>query len=216
MDALRGEMLWYDDAPSNVAEDILRKVHRPTILPAPISDSRDLRRFECHLKGNGVGKYFSVAEIVRPNRPDVAAASGWEDLTPPAFCWGLSTLLICLADRMREAAGSPVTLRNYWRPQSYNSMVSSSGIDSDHPNAAGIDLDFKSIQARQAALSWLCDFINATENSARVSVGLGAQTLHVGVLSPLGSRYWTYDSWSGAVPETLVRMAEMPFLRVYA
>ena len=141
MDALRGEMLWYDDAPSNVAEDILRKVHRPTILPAPISDSRDLRRFECHLKGNGVGKYFSVAEIVRPNRPDVAAASGWEDLTPPAFCWGLSTLLICLADRMREAAGSPVTLRNYWRPQSYNSMVSSSGIDSDHPNAAGIDLE---------------------------------------------------------------------------
>jgi hypothetical protein len=208
---LSNEMLWSDDAPSSVAEDILRRYHRPTILPAPRSADRSQKRFEHHLKANGVGEHFSVNEITTPNHVDIASQAGWVDLTPPAFTWGVSCLLVWMADRMRQAANSPVSMRNYWRPQSYNSRVASSGIESDHPNACGLDLDFSSAGARSNAQDWLRDFVSSTENVARVSVGLGGQSIHVGVLSPSASRYWTYDSYNEAVPDEFTRMADMPF-----
>lgn len=215
MAELADEMLWHDYAPSSVAEGILRKWHRPTVLPAPANASLDLLRFEYHLKANGVGDYFSVHEIVAPNHPDKASSVGYMHLTPPAHTWGVACLLVWIADQMRSVADSPVVLRNYWRPQSYNKLVASSGIESDHPNACGIDLDFQNESARRDALDWLCTWLRQSGNAARASVGIGAKTLHVGVLSPNGSRYWTYDSFNESdVPSEISEMAHWPSFRL--
>ena len=200
MPELVDEMLWHDYAPSSVAEAILESWTSRTILPAPPTARQDRRGFEYHLKANGVGEYFSAKEIVTPHVADAAASVGYSELVPPGHTWGVVCLLVWLADQLREAAGSPVAMRNLWRPQSYNARVANSGIESDHPNACGVDLDFISGASRQSAEDWLAKWLDydASENvhnAARLSIGLGHQTLHVGVLSPNGSRCWRYDSY---------------------
>ena len=195
MPSLDQEMLWHDYAPSSVAERILEQASGRTILPAPTSARRDRLGFEYHLKSNGVGEHFRIVEIVTPNDRGKAAAVGYSELVPPGHTWGVVCLLVWLADQLREAANSPVAMRNLWRPQSYNRRVAKSGLESDHPNACGIDLDFGSSSARQDAEDWLAGWVSDTSNVARLSVGLGDQSLHVGVLSPNGSRHWRYDSY---------------------
>lgn len=192
---LSSEMLWHDYAPSSVAERILEKQTDRTILPAPASARRDRLGFECHLKSNGVGDHFSIAEIVTPNDRRKAQSVGYNELVPPGHTWGVVCLLVWLADQLREAVGSPVGMRNLWRPQSYNRQVAKSAITSDHPNACGIDLDFGRSSARQEAEDWLAGWVVDNNNVARLSVGLGDESLHVGVLSPNGSRHWKYDSY---------------------
>ncbi len=196
---LSSEMLWHDYAPSSVAERILEKQTDRTILPAPATARMDRTGFEYHLKSNGVGQYFNAAEIVTPNDSTKAESVGYDELVPPGHTWGVVCLLVWLSDQMREAAGSSVSMRNLWRPQSYNEKVAGSKLESDHPNACGVDLDFRTSTARQDAENWLSDWVVETQNVARLSVGLGGHTLHVGVLSPNGSRHWKYDSYNKQV-----------------
>lgn len=205
--SLDQEMLWHDYAPSRIAEQVLANCDARVMNPAPPSARQDRAGLEYHLRSNGAGEYFSINEIVTPNHRDKARACGYSELVPPGHCWGVVTLVVWLADRLREAADSPAAMRNLWRPQSYNSKVASSGIDSDHPNACGADLDFGSAAAREKAEDWLADWITETGNSARVSVGLGGQTLHVGVLSPNGSRHWKYESYSSSVNPVFAGLA---------
>lgn len=195
MPPLDQEMLWHDYAPSSVAEEILEQAVERTTLPAPSSARQDRLGFEYHLKSNGVGEHFNVREIVAPNDRRKSESVGYSELVPPGHTWGVVCLLVWLADQLREAAASPVSMRNLWRPQSYNELVAKSGLESDHPNACGMDLDFGAWQARQEAEDWLASWVEETQNAARVSVGLGHQSLHVGVLSPNGSRHWRYDSY---------------------
>lgn len=201
---LRHEMLWHDYAPSSVAEQILARELDRVILPAPLSARRDLEGLRWHMHANGVGQHFSAREIAAPHQRQKASECGYTQLVPPGHTWGVVCLLVWIADQMREAAAGPVTMRNLWRPQSYNTLVASSGIESDHPNACGMDLDFGTPERREAALEWLVGWLGRTSNAARLSVGLGGSTLHIGVLSPRGSRYWRYDSYPGDVPAAIV------------
>lgn len=140
-------------------------------------------------------RYFSHREVVTPNHPDRARQAGYDDLTPPRHLWPWAVLVLTLGDALREAVGSPVTLRNLYRPMSYNRLVASSGIRSDHPNGAGGDYDFGSVAERRTAEAEIRR-IAAEHAELQVSLGLGARTLHVGCLSPQGSRSWYYDSYS--------------------
>jgi hypothetical protein len=209
--ALINEMIYHSYAPSSVAEDILRKVHRKTILPAPDNnDMRDAGRLCLHLESNDVARRFKIEEITTPRDVTKAAKAGYSDFCPPAHTWGVVSLLMWLADQMREQAKTPITLRNLWRPQSYNEMVAKSGIESDHPNACGMDLGFQGSQACDRARDWLAEWVTTTDNAAQLSVGLGSSTMHVGVLSPKGTRHWTYKSWGNQpVPAVFTRMQWM-------
>ncbi len=194
-------MLWSTAAPSAAAEKILSEHHRPTIIPAPLQPlNGDKLKFHHHLVANGVGRYFDTDEIVTPNDKAKAESVGYDEFVPPEHTWGVVTLLVWIADQMRHEAGSPVKMRNLWRPMSYNRLVSTSGIESDHPNACGMDLDFKTSSARQEAEDWMAALIEASDNAARLSIGLGHKTLHVGVLSPCGSRSWKYKSYGSEEP----------------
>lgn len=140
-------------------------------------------------------EFFSVAEIVTPHHPSKAHQAGFEELVPPLHLWPWSLLVLRLGDEMRSAVGHPVALRNLYRPMSYNQLVASSGIMSDHPNACAGDFDFHSEDARRTAESVIRGRA-ASDPSLEVSLGMGARTLHVGVMSPIGARHWFYDSYS--------------------
>ena len=105
-------------------------------------------------------------------------------------------LVLTLGDRMRDAVAAPVTLRNLYRPMRYNRLVAKSGIRSDHPNGAAGDFDFSSGAQRQTAEDAMRQ-VAADHPELEISLGLGARTLHVGCLSPEGSRSWFYDGYSG-------------------
>jgi hypothetical protein len=203
-------MIYHSHAPSRAAEEILQIYHRKTIIPAPDTAFQDSRRLDLHLRSNDVARRFNIGEIVKPHKASAAKSVGYTELCPPAHTWGVVALLMWIADELREASGAPVNLRNLWRPQSYNALVAESGIDSDHPNACGMDLDFKGPSEREKALEWLIEWVTTSDNAAQVSVGLGGRTLHVGVLTPRGTRHWTYDSWGGRpVPAVFTRLRWM-------
>lgn len=149
--------------------------------------------FADYLTENGV-THFSVDEAVRPNHPNKARQAGFSDLTPPRHLWPWAVLVLTLGDRLRAAVGAPVTLRNLYRPMSYNRLVATSGIRSDHPNAAAGDFDFRTGAQRRTAEGEIRR-LAAQHPELEVSLGLGARTLHVGCLSPKGSRSWYYDSY---------------------
>jgi len=139
-------------------------------------------------------EFFSVEEVIRPNHPDTAREVGYEVLIPPLHLWPWSLLVLRVGDRMRRAVDHPVRLRNLYRPMSYNALVASSGIDSDHPNACAGDFDFRTGDHRRVAEDLIRDLSRA-HPELDVSLGLGARTLHVGIMSPKGKRHWFYDSY---------------------
>ena len=189
--------------PGAKAEQIL-----DTLRPAPSSET-SLERFQDYLSERDVARHFSVPlEVCAPHDMAKAMECGYREFVPPEHMWPVAALLMHIADRCRDAVGEPVTLRNYWRPMSYNRLVSKSSIDSDHPNACGIDLDFASISSRQLAQEHVEGLVIRTNNAVRLSIGLGARSLHIGVLN--GSRYWTYGSFDALdekVPQTFREMA---------
>lgn len=170
------------------------------IAPPPEGADDDLPGLSAYLKQCGVGEHFTVTEICRPNNLKKAGDAGYLHLCPPVHVWPAVAILAAIADRLRRAAKSPVKWRNGWRPQSYNCQVAKSGIDSDHPNGCGVDLDFRGKSEHDRAL-WTLNGIAAIAGAQLdLSVGVGGVTLHIGVFSPKGARHWTYPSWVGKVP----------------
>ena len=169
----------------------------------PSGQENSIPGLERYLDAYGVGRYFNIDEITGPRDKEKAEGCGYVFFVPPVHTFPLLASAVALADILRGASGAPVTMRNSWRPQSYNSAVSSSGIDSDHPNACAVDLDFSSEAAHAKALAVLNGIAYVSGRELQLSVGIGAITLHVGVLSPRGARFWTYDSFKGAVPAGL-------------
>ena len=154
-----------------------------------------------------IGRHFTVKEVCEPNNASAAEDTGYTWLVPPPPRWPIVGVLLWVADEMRDLVDAPVSMRSLWRPFSYNVQVAKSSIESDHPNACGTDLDFKSAEDREKAMYWLCGFISANPQ-LEVSVGIGKKTLHVGVLSPQGRRHWTYDSFGdGKVPHQIAHSA---------
>lgn len=199
--ALAQEMRYHDVSTSPWAQSIVLArdlVDRRGELPPMTGGyAPTIRDFGESLRSFGVGRYFSVGELIIPNHTPKAIQAGYAAFVPPPHLWGVTVILLWIADRLRHYACGPVRLRNYWRPQSYNRLVSTSKIDSDHPNACAFDLDFADAAARERAQAWLEGFAVGWGERLKLSVGYGAQTLHVGVLSPQGRRTWTYDSFAG-------------------
>ncbi len=164
--------------------------------------------FQQYLDAVGV-THFAAWEYVIPNNPTVAAGCGYTILLPDRSWWRKGAALGLLADQLRALVNEPVNLRNWWRPDCYNNGVGGAP-GGDHPDADALDLDFASERSRADAQRYLCDEywlqdIVAPEEIApgsnlnprlNMSVGLGAITIHVGLLSSNGRRFWKYDSYT--------------------
>lgn len=164
--------------------------------------------FQSYLDGVGV-TYFSAREYVTPNNPSVAAACGYSILLPERSLWPRAGALGLLADQLRMLVNEPVVLRNWWRPPCYNEGVGGAA-GGDHPDGDALDLDFRSSRSRADAQRYLCSTywlmdIVAPEDiepgsnlnpRLNMSAGLGGETIHLGLLSRNGRRYWKYSSYS--------------------
>ena len=138
--------------------------------------------------------FFSVDEVVKPHRPEKARQAGFTELLPPLHLWPWALLVLAVGDAMRREVEQPIRLRNVYRPMSYNKLVAKSGLRSDHPNACSGDFDFRTQSARRSAEHLLRQF-HQDKPELEMSLGMGAKTLHVGIMSPKGSRHWFYDSY---------------------
>lgn len=164
--------------------------------------------FQAYLDAVGV-THFAAWEYVVPNNPSVATGCGYTILLPERAMWPRAGALGLLADRLRQLVNEPVTLRNWWRPPCYNEGVGGAP-GGDHPDADALDLDFRSARSRADAQRFLCETywlrdIVAPEDIApgsnlnprlNMSIGLGGETIHLGLLSRNGRRYWQYSSYT--------------------
>lgn len=194
--------------------DQLRLSIARIILGASIPDAPDMKgvtsqdaaklKFDAWWDALGL-RYFAADEATYPHRPNIARRLGWVHLVPPVQLWPWLGLVMHIADEVRDSVGRPVTLRNAWRPSNYNAAVAKS-TDSDHIDACGIDLDFDSVESRRVAEGVLRRHYDRAE--LQLSLGLGAQSIHVGVLSRKGQRHWFYES---ALPEQRRGFYREPF-----
>ncbi len=164
--------------------------------------------FQAYLDATGV-QHFAAWEYVVPNNEAVATRCGLSLLLPEHARWPRAAALGLLADQLRRLVNEPVTLRNWWRPPCYNEGVGGAA-GGDHPDADALDLDFRSARSRAAAQRMLCETywqrdLVAPEEIApgsnlnprlNMSIGLGGVTIHLGLLSRNGRRFWRYDSYS--------------------
>lgn len=183
------------------------------ILNGSLDDPRDYRSsnegFQAYIDDVGVISRFTASEMVSPHRPHHAQACGYSDGLLPAQCrWMSGAVQGLVAGKLREVIndGDPygpksITLRNWWRPKCYNDRVGGAS-RSDHIQARGFDLDFPSARDRAKAQRYLCELYKR-EKPFNMQVGIGCQTIHIGLGSPKnmrgrfgpdGSRYWTYRS----------------------
>lgn len=164
--------------------------------------------FQAYLDGVGV-THFAAWEYVVPNNQTVADRCGFTILLPDRSMWRRAAALGLLADELRELVDEPVTLRNWWRPPCYNQGVGGAA-NGDHPDGDALDLDFRSERSRADAQRHLCDaywrrdIVDAGDIAPgsnldprlNMSIGLGGATIHLGLLSRNGRRYWKYSSYS--------------------
>lgn len=150
--------------------------------------------FQQYLSASGV-RAVTAAELTRPNHPDIAARLGFAVFLPPKSWWPRGAALAMLAQRIRETAGGPVWIRNWWRPAAYNADPGVGGAkQGDHPTANALDLDYGTAGSRMQAELFLRRL--AQQNPwMQLSFGFGAQTTHVGLASPRGHREWHYAGW---------------------
>lgn len=148
----------------------------------------------------GFGKYLAASGVTRvgagelttPHHADVAARLGFREFLPPREWWARGAALALLSERLSEASGQKVVIRNWWRPAAYNSDPAVGGANNgDHPTANAIDLDYPTVAARVRAERYLRK-LERDKPWLNLSLGLGAQTTHVGIGSPRGHREWHY------------------------
>lgn len=163
--------------------------------------------FQDYLDDVGI-VFFSAREYVTPHSPSVAASCGYDELLPPQHWWRRGAALGLLADELRDLVGEPVYMRNWWRPDCYNTGVGGAP-GGDHPDAHAVDLDFRSERSRADAQGYLCEiywqqdldldayeFESEVDARLNLSVGLGGRSIHLGVLSRNGRRHWKYSSYT--------------------
>ncbi len=174
----------------------------------PLDSDNDLEGLQMYLDAVGV-VHNSAAEIVEPHDPQAAEGCGLAILLPDNDLWEKIGALGLFADRLVDLVGEPVYMRNWWRPPCYNDAVGGAPAG-DHPDGDAIDLDFGSPTARAIAQEFLCtnywkqDILmpgqimpgSDIDPRLNMSIGLGGVTIHLGVLSEGGRRFWHYDSYS--------------------
>ncbi|MGZ3790496.1 MAG: D-Ala-D-Ala carboxypeptidase family metallohydrolase [Bacteriovorax sp.] len=136
-------------------------------------------------------RYFSATEIMTPNNEASAIQCGLTNLIPPQCIWSNGAALLSVFERIREEIAGPIMVRNWWRPSCYNSLVDGAKA-SDHILAKSFDIDFRNPHDRAVAQKFLCE--NLWKKGENVQVGIGCNSLHVGLASPRGKRFWVYPS----------------------
>lgn len=167
---------------------------------------------QLYLDAVGV-QHVTAPDLVEPHNVEAAQMCGFDLLLPPQDQWEKAAALALFTDVLTELVGEPIFLRNWWRPPCYNDAVGGAA-GGDHPDADAIDLDFSSNTTRAIAQGFLCDEYwnmdlvppeqiapgSDLDPRLNLSVGLGGVTIHLGVLSAGGRRFWYYDSYT-AEPE---------------
>lgn len=198
----------------DLTQQEIKDLYRTTeILEGSLEDPRDYSKrsggLQNYINDVGVVEKFSASEMITPHRPAKAKACGYNSGLLPSQCrWMSGAVQGLMAGKMREVINDGdifgprgITLRNWWRPKCYNDAVGGAS-QSDHIQARGFDLDFPSPKDRAKAQKWLCELYKS-EKPFNMQVGIGCQTIHIGLGSPKnmrsrfgpdGSRFWTYGS----------------------
>lgn len=160
-----------------------------------------LSAFDAYLDDCGV-RHFSAFEVSTPSSSSQAVAArtgssksvykGQFCLVPPVWLWQPMGACVLLADSVRDALGAPITLRNGIRPWWINQQVASSGIASDHPMTAAVDLDLSKDGDLKAAHDRAESLYRMHAADLDISMGQGDRVIHFGVHSPMGHRRWRY------------------------
>jgi len=163
--------------------------------------SEYLDKFDDFLEACGV-RYFSALEVCTPSSSSQEVASrtgsiksmhrGQFVLVYPVLLWQPMACVVVLADEIREALGAPITLRNGMRPWWINQQVAGSGIASDHPMTAAVDLDLSKSGDLSRAHAKARSLYDLHAEDLDISLGLGETVVHLGIHSPHGHRRWSY------------------------
>jgi hypothetical protein len=172
-------------------------------LTSPMSFPKTIEGLQTYLDEVGGVYNFSAEEMVAPNHPSAARSCGLDYLLPINCRWASAATLGHLAQKFRDLINEEdpsvtrtIRLRNWYRPKCYNSHDLVRGSDkSDHRWSRAFDLDFASANDRAIAQKYLCQIYK--DNPFNLSVGIGCRTLHVGIASHHGSRFWTYPDLAG-------------------
>jgi len=165
------------------------------IAVEPARFPNTVQGFADYLQATGV-RGVSAAELTRPHHPEVAARLGFQSFLPPQQWWSRGAALALMTERLNAVTGDRVIIRNWWRPAAYNADPTVGGAkNGDHPTANAVDLDYASPASRAKAERFLRS-IEAKDPWLNLSLGLGAQTTHVGIGSPKGHREWHYAGWT--------------------
>jgi hypothetical protein len=157
-----------------------------SLSPNEFDHSEDgLQRF---LDQTGI-KHFSAKEITLPHSDEGAANCGVTELVPPQCIWKNAAAVLTVMDQAREEIQAPITFRNWWRPACYNSLVGGAK-ESDHLLSKAFDFDFNNSKERAIAQKIICEKL--WKKNENIQIGIGCTSLHVGLGSPKGKRYWTY------------------------
>jgi hypothetical protein len=142
-----------------------------------------------YLRASRVGSRFDARTISAPNHANVAASLGYMSFLPPQSYWPKTAALMAVANQMAGAE-----LRNHWRPEDYNRHPRVDGKEgSAHIEAAAVDLDFETTEARERAEA-LVRGIQQAEPWLKVGIGVGRKSLHVDMLTdkPQRPNTWEY------------------------
>lgn len=160
---------------------------------------RSEKGLEAYLKSTGIN-YFSAREIMTPNNESDALKCGLDNLIPHQCIWPAGAAMLSIFDKIREQIGGPILFRNWWRPTCYNDLVAGAKA-SDHLLAKSMDIDFRSARDRAVAQKFVCEEL--WKKGENIQVGIGCNTLHIGLGSPRGKRFWVYGSIHDCPVKTL-------------
>lgn len=154
-----------------------------------------------YLKACGV-RNFTALEVSTPSKSSqrIGAKTGAVKsmyrgqfvLVLSVWLWQPMAAVVLLADEIRDELGAPITLRNGVRPWWINQQVAGSGIASDHPMTAAVDLDLSRSGDLKAAHRMAETLYAEHAESLEISMGQGDTVIHFGVHSPAGHRRWRY------------------------
>lgn len=123
-------------------------------------------------------QYVTVDELALPHNKKVADDLGWKFLIPPdQYFVHLLVIHKMLFEPVRHLVGSPIYIRNWYRPDDYNSRVGGSD-GSQHRFARAYDMDFVSDVDCDEAYEFILEF-RENNKDLKIGIGKGSKTIHI-------------------------------------